>query len=386
MEKSMKKFLVAVVALVAVIALPALAGEWHSGATNLCADCHTMHFSMQHGFDGAAVSATATANGNWLSATGPNAFLLKAPANQLCLSCHDGQSFAPDVLGTNANASPTQGRAAGALNETGLGAPYDPYKGHTLGATTPPPGYSSSATFYDATAGLECISCHAQHGSATAYRNLGPYSIPGVNRPTYVISTTNDTTKDVWINIASYTANSGSAATFNTYYDSAAVSFNRNDATSAPFTGGTAVATSNKMDTFCGACHADFHGGAGDANIGATAAALDGFIRHPTSSVTIGGAAAQSYGGHSVLSQYVAGTTKVKVYASDRAAYTDAAPGCLTCHKAHGNQNPFGLVFLSRTSATVPNEEGGLKAGVTNTVNHGYQSLCGQCHTQASAM
>jgi hypothetical protein len=387
----MKNKLTLFAAALAILAVPAFAGEWHSGTTNLCSDCHTMHFSMQHNWDGTTpVSETAQPNGNWLSATGPNNFLLKAPANELCLQCHDGQTFAPDVLGANTNAAPAGGRSAGAVNESGLGAPYETYKGHTLGATTQPPGFDptkigAAATWYDPTGGLECISCHAQHGPATAYRNLGPYALGGAAnnaRPTYKISTTNDATKDVWINLASYTANSGNAATFNPYYDAANVSFNRNDA----LVGSTH--TSNKMDTFCASCHGNFHGSAEDVSIqgSATPAALDGFIRHPTSQVTIGVAGTQGFGGHSSLSRFVANTTKVRVYASDRATYTDAAPGCLSCHKAHGNQNPFGLVFLNGNS-TVANgnwEEGGWTATQTQDQMQGYRNLCGQCHGQGN--
>src|SRR5512138_3734046 len=168
------KRLVLMVAIAAAFAFPVMAGEWHSGGNNLCTDCHTMHFSMQHNWDGTTpVPTTGAANGNWLGATGPNAFLLKAPANQLCLSCHDGQTFAPDVLGTNTNAAPTAGRSAGAVNTAALGAPYDTYKGHTLGAANALPGYNPAAvgapaTWYDATGGIECISCHAQHGPVTA--------------------------------------------------------------------------------------------------------------------------------------------------------------------------------------------------------------------------
>jgi hypothetical protein len=378
-----KKLIVAVAALFAV---SAYAGEYHSGNNLLCSDCHTIHFSMQHNWDGTApVSTTGALGGNWLSASGPNEYLLKAPANELCLSCHDGQSFAPDVLGMNINAAPTQGRSAGALNQAALGAPYEAWKGHTLGSTTVPPGFNptiigASATWYDSTGGLECISCHAQHGPATAYRNLGPYALGGAAtsaRPTYVISSANDTTKDVWINQALVTVGSGSAATFNPYYDYANITFNRNDATV-----GTNK-TSNKIDTFCAACHGDFHGGAGDTNIGATAAVLDGFIRHPTSQVTIGAAGAQGYGGHSALSRYTGATTKTRVYASDRTCFTDATPGCVTCHKAHGNQNPFGLFFLNRAATSV-GEEGGYGTGQTQDLGTGYRNLCGQCHGQGN--
>jgi hypothetical protein len=377
----------AIAGMVLGAGLAASAGEYHSGNNLLCFDCHTMHFSMQHGFDGGLVGSTGALGGNWLSPSGPNNYLLKAPGNQLCLSCHDGQTFAPDVLGTNVNASPSQGRSAGALNSMALGAPYENWKGHTLDSTTTPPGFNPAvvgapATWYDPTGGLECISCHAQHGPATAYRNLGAYALgaAGTNcRPTYVIGNTNDTTKDVWINIPTgYVAGSGSSANFNPYYDFANITFNRNDATA-----GTNK-TSNRIDTFCGSCHGNFHGGPGDTNIGATAAALDGFLRHPTSQVTVGVSGTQGYGGHSSLSRYVANTTKTRVYASDRSAYADASPGCLTCHKAHGNQNPFGLFLLNR-NATAVTEEGGWATGQTaGDFNSGFRNLCGQCHGQGN--
>lgn len=365
--------------MVLLLASSGTTGEYHTSTTLLCSDCHTAHFSMQHNWDGTTpVATTQQPNGNWLSTSGPNQFLLKEPANQLCLSCHDGQTFAPDVLGLNTNAAPTQGREAGALNQDALGAPYQAWKGHTLGSTTRPPGYAPAnvglTDWYPAGSELECTSCHTQHGRAGAYRNLGPRSLTA---PTYVISTTNTTTADVWINLASYAAGSGSAATFNPYYDSANISFNRNDATVG------LTKTSNKIDTMCGSCHGDFHGGPADTNIGASAAALDGFIRHPTAQTVIGAAGGQGYGGHSSLTRFVANTTKVKVYANDRTAYADATPGCVSCHKAHGNQNPFGLIFLNRAAASV-DEQGGYATGQTADTTQGYRNLCGQCHGQGN--
>ncbi len=388
--RHMKRLMI-VMAAVAGLALwagVASAGEWHSGTSNICWDCHTMHFSQSHKWDsGDAVSSgTPLPGGNWLGSTGPNPFLLKMPVNELCQTCHDGQTFAPDVLGANQNdGSSTEGRRAGALNKVGgAGAGYDEWKGHTLGSTATPPGFDpgkigASATWYNASHGLECISCHAQHGPATAYRNLGPYSLGGAAgnaRPTYVIASSNTTSVDVWINLASYTAGSGAAATFGPYYANATVSYNRNDATV-----GTTL-TSNRMDTFCGACHGNFHGGPGDTEIGASSAALDGFLRHPTSQVTIGAAGGQGYGGHSTLSRFTGAVTKVKVY-SDDAGYTDASPGCVSCHKAHGNQNPFGLFLLSRNASSV-NEEGGYASGQIANLQQGYRNLCGQCHGQGN--
>ncbi len=385
----MKRTLV-VVAAFAVVALwagLAMAGEYHSGSNLVCMDCHTMHFSMQHGFDsGNPVSPTPAPNGNWLSATGPNQFLLKAPANTLCLSCHDGQNFAPDVKEANFNPAPTMGREAGAINDTASAGQYQHWMGHTLDSTSTPPGFNPvavglSATWYDPAGGLECTSCHAQHGPATSYRNLGPYALGATAanfRPTYVLNAANDLTKDVWVTtIGTGTIGSRTPADFNPYYDTTSISFNRIDGTV-----GTSK-TSNRIGSFCAACHANFHGGPGDTGIGATPSALDGFIRHPTAQVTIGAAGAQGFGGHSNLARFVANTTKVKVTTSDYTGYADASPMCLTCHKAHGNANPFSLIFLNRTAASV-DEQGGLGAAQTASLSVNMRNLCGQCHGQGN--
>ncbi len=378
----------AMLALVLLLASGGTTGEYHSGGTLLCFDCHTIHFSMQHGFAGGAVGSTPTPGGDWIGSTGPNQFLLKMPANDLCKACHDGQTYAPDVWGDHPQnaGSYLEGREAGGLPTAAT--PYENWKGHELDSTTRPPGYNPGsvglADWYPVGSKLECINCHAQHGPAYAYRNLGSYAIGGTAanfRPTYSITSSSATAisnnADVWVNLGSYTAGSGNAATFGPYYSRANINFIRNDATLG------SIKTSNRMGSFCAACHASFHGGPGDTNIGASPGALDGFIRHPTAQTTLGAAGAQGYGGHSSLSRYVGASKKAKVGTRDFTAYTDATPLCVSCHKGHGNQNPFGLIFLARSATTV-NDEGGYASGQTTDTPTGLRNLCGQCHGQGN--
>lgn len=376
----------ATLAIVLLLASSGTTGMYHSGSSLICFDCHTMHYSQAHDY----VSANPPAGGAVLSG-GPNAYLLRQ-AN-ICLACHDGQASAPDVYGANFNASPTGGRSAGAIS-TGT-TPFEAWKGHYMPNpgtnTTAPPGYDAAGTLTGAAAnwytgttnGLQCGSCHDVHGNA-AYRNLGPPAL-GANaanfQPSYVISTTNTTTSDVWINInpATYTAGSGSAATFNPYYDTNNIFYNRNDAAMA---GGTDK-TSNKVASLCAACHAQFHGGPGNTNIGGQTWQMTGFLRHPTAQITLGASGGQGYAAHSTLAQYTAANNKVKVASSTQGpAYTDASPFCGSCHKAHGNQNPFGLIFMARTPAGTIYEEG-TQSGPSNA-NAGTRNLCGQCHSQGN--
>lgn len=371
-------------ALVLMLASGGSTGEYHVGGTLVCYDCHTIHYSMQHGWDGGAVGTAPAPGGNWLAPGGPNTFLLKAPANTICLQCHDGSPAAPDVVELNFNTSPTQGRNAGALNHETGAAPYETWKGHTLDSTATPPGFNPaaagfSATVYTPSNGLECVSCHTQHGRAAAYRNLGPRNLAnpaGTFTVSYHLSTTNDTTRDVWINTTPVgIPGSRTAAEWNPFYDRANIFYNRNDGV----TGTTKK--SNNIDVHCGACHGNFHGGPTDTTVGGIVSGSSGseFIRHPTAQVNIGDLSS----GHSSLPNYVGGATKVKVYTNDYAAYTSSSPGCVSCHKAHGNQNPFGLIFLGQQATSV-NDEGGWNSGQSQTLQEGLRNLCGQCHTQGN--
>ncbi len=353
----MRKVLIALVAisvlcLLAIRGDPVVAGDYHKGPTLVCSDCHTMHFSQSHGYN-----ANGTGIFTPLGTGGPYGYLLRNEINDLCLTCHDGQTFAPDVMATQTG---TAVRQAGALNRFGLTTGgYFESDGHTLDVTgvTAPGGTWAP----DPSQGLVCIDCHSAHGrtgpgGTNLYRNMAPNAgdISSGPAPTYNdVAGVQDLTRDVF------------ERTFASY-DMTDVDFMEPDATASAY------------GNWCKRCHTDFHGAVGGAEIGGTGAPPEHFLRHPTAGVDIGALG----GGHSSKSLFGSATKQswVKVMTQTglwqpaiSTDVTDHTPSCFTCHKAHGNQNAFGLIYMDPNDATMT-EEG--SAGGT------YKNLCKQCHVQ----
>lgn len=320
------------------------AGDYHERGTLDCSECHVMHSGPPLPGSGAAAERQAGA-------------LLRTDVNQLCLSCHDGSARATDVLGRNQGRAPGDVRQAGFLNA--LGRVGLPATGHTLDSLESAPGSDPPWSPEDENGpghGLNCINCHAPHGSepgAPAYRNLR--SDAGNNRPgeglvTYNAgrSTTNDLTRDVYVRRA-------------LSYDEAMVDFNEPDR------------RDSAMARFCAGCHDRFHGLPGtDANIGGrpNGSGLSAFVRHPSSGVDLG-----ALGGDWSRSEaYLSHRNRVKVLSSTGSWDSpgdDLTPTCISCHKAHGNDNAFGLIFRSGSGALSENGDSQGRA---------LEDLCRQCH------
>lgn len=325
------------------------AGDFHTGTSLVCSDCHIAHYSQSHTYSGSGTVFPP------LGAGGPFPDLLRDEEVKMCLACHDGQTFAPDVFG--ASGSNTR-RQAGALNaKTGtipndLG--YDEIDGHTLYSTATPPGGTGTA-YVPGAEGLICTNCHAQHGIATQYRNLLSRGIFAGDTLNYAVGT-NDGTKDV------FERNAGS-------YIDTDVDFNEPNI------------TKSRYGAWCQNCHVDFHGAGGAANMGGqsggvTASNTNPWKRHPTSDVNIGesGPTATYI---SSLGRFNGLTNRVKVMDSQglwnaTTADNTVTPSCFSCHKGHGNRNPFGLIFMTGTGATVTEDGDGGQ----------YRDLCRQCHSQ----
>ena len=344
----MRKVAVLAAALVLVAAGITTAGDYHYKGTLNCNECHVMHGSQQHGYN-----ANGTGNFTAIGGAQPYDYLLRNEPNALCLSCHDNQSFAPDVLEANGGPAPTLGRQAGALNMNNTGLYLDA-TGHTLGSTaTAPGGIWSNA------AGLKCIDCHTAHGrggtrASNPYRNLRN---PGGDVMSYAVAT-NDLTMDVY-----EVSNGGS-----NHYDVGNVNFNEPKSDSSYY------------GQYCKGCHTNFHGKATDANMRNQAGpAGEEWVRHPAADANIGGIG----GGHSSLTHFKSDLYRVKVMSPTgdwgtqgvawAAAPADLTPSCFSCHKSHGNQRAFGLIYPDSAGAVAIGEEG---AGSR------YRDLCKSCHAQ----
>ena len=350
----MKHALTLMVALVLIVPVAAMAGDYHSGVTLNCSDCHVMHGSQSHSYAADGVGTIPAIGG-----AQPYKFLLRNESNQLCLTCHDGQSTAPDVLHLNFRTAGTEGRAAGALN-TGNATPYFNATGHTLGSTDIAPG----GTWNNAL-GLKCVDCHAAHGTGTAgntnpYRNLATSATGTRIAPVSYATATNDLTKSVF----QRTATLGAVA----HYDLTNLDYNEPSA------------TASDMGTFCKACHTNFHGSASDANMrNQTGPAGKEWLRHPTANANIGAIGVD----HSSLTQFATRIYRPKVmsptgnWGTQGVAFAtppaDLTPSCFTCHAAHGSTNSFGLKNITGGALVGENGDGGT-----------FRETCRACHVQGS--
>lgn len=331
----------------------ALAGDFHFGVGLICSDCHTMHYSQSHG-NNPNGTGLFTPLGN-----GPHEYLLRNDVNELCLSCHDGASFAPDVLGTHSNGYVRQ---AGALNEEGGGGLYPPATGHTLNSTATAPG---SDPAWSNPNGLDCVNCHSPHGRAPSgfasyggYRNLYSPTSKGISYSRADVEGANVLTLSV--------REDASAGVTANHYGVGAITFNEPD-----------VLNSQYAD-FCKSCHTNFHGTVGGAEIGGIGAPPEEFIRHPNATVNIGALG----GGHSNITRLTGKVNQVQVMSplgQKAGGYngtdTGLTPSCMSCHKGHGNQNAFGLVFMVGTGTITEQGDNGTDA----------RNTCRQCHTQGGA-
>lgn len=326
------------------------AGEYHSlhNGTLYCDECHTISPSEKAG----AGSKPSRRAADDKSKSYPH--LLKSAGNKVCTECHDNTMGVSDVVGANMGCSPEIVRQAGALTMVGGNSPYREEFGHTLGLVAPAPGSQPTWIPPD---GLLCIDCHDPHGynpNGNAYRNLTAF--PGNTTPPGVIVTYSveiiDPSRDVFVRSP-------------IDYDISSVDFNE------------PLPHYSAMADFCRGCHSDFHDQKRNREMGETVGT--GWVKHPSGDADIGRigvhhSSRNVFAGNSIKDNYVkvmTGTGNWTPHSDQEVA--DHSPTCITCHKAHGNMNPFGLICMANTGPVT--EEG--------TPGGKYTDLCRQCHLQS---
>jgi hypothetical protein len=377
----MKRLMMVLVAAAAVACMAGLAtaGDYHVGRLLVCSDCHIAHGSQSHGYfsDDTLASKPTEAYPTLLRGE---------TATNACLTCHDGKGSQgiADVLGdaTGQTGIPN-GRSAGALNVPNGGAHgytndalYSQGNGHTLWSTATPPGYNGTGAAPVGAEGLECTNCHGAHGNkyfrnlqgktATSTQTFIPDAFKG-KEVTYAIglsSVTASSTSNPWV--VEKSAHN---------YDNDNVQYLEPDATQSMY------------GSWCGSCHGEFHGSTSAANIEENGE----IIRHPTAGVD-GGVAAQ-WAVADPLHRLKVMDNSMQWAAT--AQNTTMTPSCFTCHKSHGNQNKFGLVFVipkgqaandnpaaAQVSATDPRLNPLTRtASMTEQGDGGqYRDMCKNCH------
>lgn len=337
---------VAAALLLVMQSRPSLAGDYHQGSALVCSDCHTMHYYEE----GVTPPPGADAGGPF------DKLLMKTSTNNLCLTCHDGDTgtdAAPDVLDT-AGADHATNRGAGAFRAAVGTATVS---GHNLGVaadagTTPPGG-----TWTVPTGGLDCADCHEPHGNAN-FRNL-------LLRPGGVGT-------DIALTDVSQTALTPTSTQYNVTNISYGADANNNP----------------DYSNWCAGCHAEFNAAAAnqasaawtnDANVGGDAAgdaggATQPWHRHPVTHVTM---QEGNTNGHVSYSWYNTGVSSrtPAASASSTIPANDNVPFCGTCHKAHGSD-------VDRTVSTGYADSLIYDDGSTATIQDGtsMEQTCNLCH------
>ncbi|MCK6447668.1 MAG: hypothetical protein L6Q99_14845 [Planctomycetes bacterium] len=317
-----------------------------------CSDCHVMHFSQSHGY-GPNGSGVVRSLG-FQAEPG----LLRASVNDLCTSCHDGDVLATDVLDQE-NTGSQLGivRTAGYLARDGFSSGQ--HGGHRLDSFDVAPGSNpswSAASENRPGVGLTCVNCHDPHGAVgnnhptgSQYRNLR--SDPGFSSGRWVTYNAtpgaNDLTRDVFVRQARS-------------YDESQMDWNEPDS------------QRSAIARWCLGCHTDMHSDSGFtvfASASSTKSATTALDEHPYEDEDLE---------DEMITQINSLGNRVKVLSSFgiwSPIGSDATPTCVTCHRAHGNGNPYGLIYRSGTG--IPTENG-------DTNGTSVTDLCNQCHPGGS--
>lgn len=283
---------------------------YHNGPTLVCADCH----EFTRGAPGSRpprdqADQLTPAEASDTGARSPG-HLKAGDVNELCLSCHAGLRGVPDVMGSDINR--LHERSAGRFEMEG----GENRHGHDLGPS------------------LTCVLCHDPHGNGNP-RNLRLASDPEVQ-----------VTLGLFVRPGSEGLDR---------YERRNVAYGTLDSPAL-----------REVSAICLGCHASVVGPAGQQR-----GAHGGFLRHPSydsqadqanriSDGGLRGSTASAYWDLGIGTDFelVPRVPFVAAGAEDFVAASQVDAGrngvfCLSCHSAHGTQNPFGLRWTQTGSEGV---------------------------------
>lgn len=305
-----------VVALVAVLCYPVLAA-----VRGPCSDCHTMHNSQ----GGETVVETSE------GATDAQSALLVSD----CLGCHTTTGTDPLVDGypyvesSTADGFTDDRCLAGGFFVAGTDSSGDNDDvAHSVGNQNEPAGYNTAETtwYTGLTDGLGCAGSNGCHGSEDVVDDMeaisGGHHSPSAYRILYVNGT--PVAGDGAVDYEESIINE-SAAGIVTSGDTQNVNIYSADTSS----------TDGTISELCAKCHGDFHNEVGTTADTGAGTAGDPWIRHP-SDAPIPDDSWDIY--DSTLTE--------SDYKNNPVGYLDAddtnarMATCLSCHRAHGTENP----------------------------------------------
>ena len=295
---------------------------YHNGDTLMCTDCHSIHASAQHALDGDTAGFPYTEPAH-------TKLLKKADPVDVCLSCHDSMAGVPDVITTDVNGLTE--RSAGFLDQ-----PDTPsFRGHNLGRGLSLDTLCERCHFGGsmATATVSCIDCHNPHGNDKA-RNLQWASSPG-GEPVFALFTRPGVT-----GLQKYER----ANTAHSYVPLAATEITNMciDCHHAFFDDSSHTYTKPGGMTHFGR-HANFN-----SEWGALDTISVGGVTGSTDPAHWDAGTGSGFDGAARVPFVATGATTFMQAAAVNA--TANAVFCLSCHKAHGGDQPFGLMWVPGTT------------------------------------